>query len=364
MRPRRESRAAARLDGSVRSIRSGDVRYPGVDLPPTVPPAAPDGPAPAGEPGRLAPALDTGIAIETRTGRRERSEAQQRRLVLIGVVAAFGVLLLAGIGWRWASDRTVAASRGALEASEDSAVAAPRSSGGIASAGTADSGLVAAKSLHAGPTPIFARRGTLMLHLPVPVSKLTEIGFHQASYAYALPMKTPMKDANLTLAHKNRGTGRVASKQPTGDHYMTGEVIRMWRARPGRPDTAADVGALPGTTVLSPVNGTIVKIKPYLLYGKYPDYEVHIAPDNTHGIDLVMIHLKDLDARVGMRVVAGVTPIAKIRRFSDKFHDQLEDYTKDGGDHVHIQVNDATYPGYKGLQGAVEPSNGDATSGD
>jgi hypothetical protein len=131
----------------------------------------------------------------------------------------------------------------------------------------------------------------------------------------------------------------------------------MWRARPGRPDTAADVGALAGTTVLSPVNGTIVKIKSYKLYGLYPDYELHITPDNTKSLDVVMIHLTKLDCYVGMRVVAGVTPIAKVRKLSDKFHDQLADYTKDPGDHVHVQVNDSSYPGYKGLQGAVEPDD-------
>ena len=129
----------------------------------------------------------------------------------------------------------------------------------------------------------------------------------------------------------------------------------MWRARPGKPDTAADVGAKPGTTVISPVTGTVVKIKSYKLYGKWPDYEMHIQPDCLDNIDIVMIHLTEPSVKVGARVTAGVTPVAHVRKLSDKFTDQLEQYVKDGGDHVHLQVNNADYPGYKGLDGAVEP---------
>lgn len=146
---------------------------------------------------------------------------------------------------------------------------------------------------------------------------------------------------------------------------MTGQVLRMWRNRPGKPDTAADVGALAGTTILSPVNGTVVRIKPYKLYGRYDDYELHIIPDRTSGLDVVMIHLTGIKCHVGDRVEAGITPVAKIRKFSNKFHDQLADYTHSPGDHVHMQVNDSNYKGYKGLQGAVDPSDyGDASGGD
>ena len=354
---------AERRDGGVRSIQAKEVRYPGTDLPPVDPAAT--GPQQPTEPGRLAPALDTGIAVDSRTDRRERLAARRRRAIVVGIAVAFGVLLLGGMGWRWASDRTVAASHGAFEAEDTAAAASRTTSDAGASSGAAATVVKAAKATAAiGPTPIFARRGTIMLHLPVPVAKLTEIGFHQASYPYALPMRTPLKDADLTLAHKNRATGRVASKQPTGNHFMTGEVIRMWRARPGKPDTAADVGAAPGTTILSPVTGRVVNIKPYLLYGRYPDYEIHIAPEGTEGIDVVMIHVKDITVHVGMQVVGGVTRVGEIRKFSDKFHDQLAEYTKNGGDHVHVQVNDSDYPGYKGLKPAAGSSKADSASGD
>ncbi len=88
---------------------------------------------------------------------------------------------------------------------------------------------------------------------------------------------------------------------------------------PGKPDTAADVGAKPGSAVFSPVTGTVVKVKKYKLYGKWDDYELHIQPDGHPGLDVVMIHVTDVCCRPGDRVLAGVTrsrPFARSRTSS------------------------------------------------
>jgi murein DD-endopeptidase MepM/ murein hydrolase activator NlpD len=354
MRPRRESRAGRRRDNGVRRIRSdGAVRYPGVELPDEL--QAADAASPDADGQRLAPALDTGLEVQTRVSRQQNAAARRQRAVAISSIAAVFVLISALIAWRYASDRLAAA---APLTSDRAPTTATKTIAAAAHASASNQPQVAA----AAATPIFASYGKLKIHLPVPVAALTEIGFHQASYPYALRMKTPMKDANLAKAAKNKSTGRNLANQPSGPSaVMTGYVLRMWRNRPGRPDTAADVGALAGTTVLAPVSGTIVKIKSYMLYGKYQDYELHIHPDGTKGLDLVMIHLTGLKASVGDHVDAGITPIAKVRKLSDKFHDQLADYTRGGGDHVHIQVNYAYYPGYKGLVGAISvPQSGSA----
>ncbi|HEY5540054.1 MAG TPA: hypothetical protein VIL41_01220 [Coriobacteriia bacterium] len=349
MRPRHSRRVPHRRDDGVRQIHSnGAVRYPGVELPAEPDAAAYSGADAVGDARRLAPARDTGIALQSRVSRQQENAARRQRTGLIVSVLAVAVLISATIAWRYVSDRMAAATP--LVAETASATAAtPRT---VAS--SAHQAANGSPQAAAAATPIFASYGKLKLHLPIPLAKLTEIGFHQASYAYALRMKTPMKNANLAEAAKNKSTGRDMSKQPTGlGAVMTGYVIRMWRNRPGRPDTAADVGALAGTTVLAPVSGIVVKIKPYLLYGKYPDYELHIHPDGTSGLDLVMIHLTGLSCAVGDHVDAGVTPVAKVRKLSNKFHDQLADYTKSPGDHVHIQVNNANFRGYKGLIGAI-----------
>ncbi len=107
--------------------------------------------------------------------------------------------------------------------------------------------------------------------------------------------------------------------------------------------------------MFSPVTGTVVKVKKYLLYGKWDDYELHIRPDGYPDLDIVMIHVTDVSAKPGDRVQAGETRIAAVRKVSDKFYVQLSSYTKGGGNHVHLQVNDATDPKYKGLEGAIDP---------
>jgi murein DD-endopeptidase MepM/ murein hydrolase activator NlpD len=270
-------------------------------------------------------------------------------------VAFAGALLLAAIGWRYASDR-----KAAITPLMSLAAASSRSEGASAAVAshyqTPDTApRMSAITAKSAATPFFASYKSLRLRLPVPVSALTEIGFHQAAYPYALHMKTTMADAKLADARRLRSTGR-ATDQPTGpDAVLQGQVLRMWRPRAGKPDSAADVGGRPGTPVLSPVDGTVVKIKAYKLYGRWDDYEIHIQPDGFSNIDLVLIHVTNLAVAVGDQVTGGVTQLASIRKLSDKYHDQLADYTRGGGDHVHVQLNNADYPGYKCLQGAIDP---------
>lgn len=204
------------------------------------------------------------------------------------------------------------------------------------------------------PTPIIATRGDLVVRLPVRLEDLTEIGFHQAAYPYALSMRSALPTADMRQAKRERSTHRDIARQQQGpDAVLTGRALVMWRDRPGKPDTAVDVGADPGSTVLAPVSGTVVKVKRYLLYGAHEDFEIHIRPDGFPRIDCVMIHITDVAVRPGDRVIGGVSRIGAVRRLSHRERLQLGQYTKNGGDHTHVQLNDVTHPDYKGLEGAL-----------
>jgi len=364
VRPPRRSRTGTRRDDGVKVIRTNEVNFGGHEHP-LIERTSEDAEYREWKRGdrRLAPARDTGLAVEGRIARhrRQQERAQRRNLVLAACVAV--ALLVALGGWRWASDRRAAANPVGETTATAGVGAIP-----IASSRSFTSKAIATmrssnKPKPAPPTPIFANYKKLQLHVPVPVARLTEIGFHQASYAYALPMDSPMPDAKLSSAANKVGTSRDTSAQPTGaDAVLVGSVLRMWRPRPGKPDTAADVGGRPGTVVIAPVSGTVVKIKAYKLYGKWDDYEIHIRPEGYPKLDLVMVHVNDLTITVGDEVEAGVTPIAHIRKLSDKVSHQLRDYVKGGGgDHVHVQINDATDPAYKGLQGAIKMASDPAT---
>jgi len=289
---------------------------------------------------------DTGLSLDGRAARHRRQKERAQRRAIGWSIAIVAMLSLAAFGWFSSSERRAAADP--ITETTTSLTASPAHQKPAVTLG-------AARPIVPSPTPIFASYRSLQLRLPVSTKDLTEVGFHQAAYTYALHMATPLVEADNSDTKDAHGTGRETSTQPTGaDAVLQGKFIRMWRSRPGKPDSAADVGAKPGSDVYSPVTGTIVKIKKYKLYGKYDDYEIHIQPKGWSDVDLVMIHVTDLSATVGEEVVAGETRLAAVRKLSDRVQHQLKEYTADGGDHTHMQLNNSKDPRYKGLEGAIK----------
>ena len=196
------------------------------------------------------------------------------------------------------------------------------------------------------PTPRFAGVGSIDLYLPIDPLAITALAFHQASGDRAQSMTALVPDVPDPAAVDPEAlAAQMAEAADSGDVWG-GVCLRLWRSgRGGEPDTAADVGAAPGTDVFSPVTGTIIEVRPYLLYEKHDDIEIHIRPDGAEDLDVVLIHVTDASVAVGDRVVGGVTRIAAVRQMSGLIELQLAGYTGDGGYHVHMQVNRAAQPG-------------------
>ncbi len=332
-------RRTPRVPPPSKSIRTDQVRYPGLD-PSLLPPEAANDPSEdLGEPMRLGQVRDAGFTLGD--ARRERSrahrgKARRQRAIALGVVVAF--LAIAALGA--ASMVTSAVRTGQRRAALGSAVAV---------ATPKDPRVF--PSVKANPTPVFANYKRLQLHVPVPTASLTELGFHQASFTYAFPLGTKLKDADLGKAGEKRGTGRKLETAVDSNGRLTGYVLRLWRPnRPGKPNTAVDVGALAGTPVVSPVDGVVLKVKRYKLYGKYDDYQVHIRPDAYSTVDVVLIHLDNVKVKAGDRVEAGITQVADVRRLSNLMTLELGSYTAGPGDHTHLQLNNLKNPSYKGLE--------------
>lgn len=114
---------------------------------------------------------------------------------------------------------------------------------------------------------------------------------------------------------------------------------QMFRSdRDGPADRAVDVGAKAGTQVRAPVSGVIVQVRPYMLYGDYPDVEIDILPDANPAVRVIVFHVDRVAAKRRQRVVSGVTPLGRVRNLSRQFEPQLAEYTHESGNHVHIQV--------------------------
>lgn len=205
-----------------------------------------------------------------------------------------------------------------------------------------------ASGVEGDPTVLFAHYRSLYLYLPVAGEQLSEIAFHQASGDHAQHMEPLLPYADVETAMENHGTGRTVDDAccPDNPHMLGGEALRMWRSnRSGAPDTAVDVGADPGTAVYAPVSGTVLEVREYNLYGQYPDYEIHITPNGWPELDVVLIHVDDVQIAAGDQVVGGITQIATIRNLSDDVTLQLAQFDAHGGNHTHMQVNKLDTPG-------------------
>ena len=211
-----------------------------------------------------------------------------------------------------------------------------------------------AKATEGLPTPIMAESSGVQLHSAVAMKDLTEVLIHNASYSYANEITTQLTEATNTEVIAKHGTGRVASTQPTGNQWMTGEFIRCYRSGNDGPTMSAiDCGGPVGATVYAPVSGKVVLVKQYELYELYDDVQIHIQPEGRPDLDVVLIHLENPTVNIGDTVEAGVTPIAHIRDVYEYIGDsmQLKQYTAEGdnGNHTHIAVNNANDPDYHGL---------------
>lgn len=207
-------------------------------------------------------------------------------------------------------------------------------------------------------TPLIAQVSGLDLRTPIAASDLTGVLFHQASNDYALVLSTKLPEADPDKALKKRKI-RVNNEQQEGE-WLDADAIHVWRTDDTTDmDTSIDVGAKSGTTVISPVSGTVVLVKDYLLYEEVPDIEIHIQPTGRSDLDCVLIHTTKPLVKAGDVVEAGITPISHVRDIQKDLTDvQLSFYTPEGvgGNHTHVQVNDASSKWYRKnrLKGAIK----------
>ena len=214
-------------------------------------------------------------------------------------------------------------------------------------------------------TAYIANYGEVYVHSCIPAADLTGLLFHQASTNYALQLTTELPEANYEKTAAKRKI-RVNRKQETsgadGD-WLDADALHVWRTTDETAmDTSIDVGARPGTAALAPVTGTVVLVRDYMLYDQVPDVEIHIQPDGHPELDCVMIHTTDPTVKAGDHIDGGLTEICKVRDIEKDLTDvQLGFFTPDGvgGNHVHVQINDANYPNYRKirLEGAIKVKN-------
>lgn len=220
------------------------------------------------------------------------------------------------------------------------------------------------------PTPVFASLRGTELHLPIAACDVTVLAFHQSSYNDTVAVRPLIELGSPAAAKEAAIAARAARKAgeeatiaatPVGaedsEGTWTGSALELWRTgRNGKQKTAVDCGAAAGSSVYSPVDGTVMQVRPYKLYGKYDDFEIHIKPDAWSDLDVIVLHVTDPAIEPGTRVIAGLTRIARVRALSKVVSGlQLRTYTLDGGNHTHVQVNRIPRPAETWIVGQDPP---------
>lgn len=199
------------------------------------------------------------------------------------------------------------------------------------------------------PTKQVAALGDIPIYSPIAQSRLTGVLFHQASYPTALVLTTQLPAANLEGLSQDNPV-RVNNDQQEGD-WVDADALHMYREIDATEmDTSIDVGAHWGSVVYAPVTGTVVLVEDYSLYGEVPDIKIHIQPSGHPELDVVLLHQYDPLVKAGDKVTGGITPLSHVRDIAKDLTDvQLGFCTPpdDPGNHSHVQVNNADYPGYR-----------------
>jgi hypothetical protein len=191
--------------------------------------------------------------------------------------------------------------------------------------------VVSAVGKQTKPFPqIVALHGAVRLQMPIVQSLSTAIGYHTSS------------DNSITLkplGHQgNEGTIQSVFHKIFGG----GGGHPTWYQLDGGATSALDVGAPPGTSVFSPVDGTVVGVTPYVVAGHRFGSQIDIEPQSAPSLIVSITQLRpDPSIKVGSNVVSGATRIGVVVDLAKVEKQALARYTNDSGNHVSIELRPA-----------------------
>jgi murein DD-endopeptidase MepM/ murein hydrolase activator NlpD len=166
------------------------------------------------------------------------------------------------------------------------------------------------------PELVIAAAEGVQVHIPVDPERVTAAAFHPIDD----PSGVAMESTGGLRIHQAPRRGRVG------------------------PETAGlSVGAPAGTTVYSPVDGTISSVSNYTVFGKIEGYEVSITPASAAGgLVLRMTHISEPGSgtrpNVGEPVRAGITVLGRVHDFSGVAEQEISEFTADDGNHVDLEL--------------------------
>jgi hypothetical protein len=179
--------------------------------------------------------------------------------------------------------------------------------------------------------PAFARFGNENLLLPVAAANATIIAYQPVSDDKAVAL-TPIGQRVNTNAFARFFTNLFSSEPSVRYYQLPGEE--------GEPTTSVLVGAPPDAAVTSPIDGVVVGVREYLLFGKYDDVQIDLRPTGMGGITVTLMFINNPAISIGQRVDKGKTLLGTVRRCPEEVGKTLADYTHDTGSHIYLQVSE------------------------
>lgn len=183
-----------------------------------------------------------------------------------------------------------------------------------------------------GQEVVIAKVDGMDLLLPLAREVTTAIAFHPVDNSDAVSL-TPVGERlsggglGRTLADIFAGGGGVQY------HVMDGDGGERSSSTAG-----LDVGGVPGSHLVSPVDGRVTAVKSYSILGRYPDVEINIQLNGDASLLLVVTHVGTPAVEIGEVVKAGQTKLGTLRGFPGALDQALSRYTSDNGDHVQMVV--------------------------
>jgi hypothetical protein len=179
-------------------------------------------------------------------------------------------------------------------------------------------------------TEIVAQKGQVRLQLPISQNRLTAIGYHSTG------------DGALALQPIGHQANEGLVQRVVHGIFGGGGGSPKWYQLAGGGTSALDVGAPIGSDVYSPVDGTVVALKPFVIEGKAHGSEIDIQPQNAPSIIVAVTQLvADPALKVGTPVVSGATKLGRVANLATVEHQALAAYTNDAGNHVTIELRAA-----------------------
>jgi hypothetical protein len=186
---------------------------------------------------------------------------------------------------------------------------------------------------------------------PLPVTSVPPEPNVLASIAN-LRIQSPVAEGGMTAVGFHGSENGALALQPAGPQANEGLLARLWRRITGSQRTGApwyqleggplrtlDVGAVPGTDIYSPVDGTVVAIRDQIMSGRNVGDEVELRPSSAPSlvVSISNIH-RDPALVVGANVAAGSSKLGTVADVSRYETQALARYAPDAGNNVSIQV--------------------------